>query len=532
MNNVEQVRTGAARIVGPLLECVPQGESVTAVDYVRAGWTLVPIARGAKGPKGLAALEWNIRERCVTTEERAATLAGGNVGLAHSYSGTCAVDFDDLEHATEWLAGHGIDAHALLNAPDAVRISSGRPGRAKLLYRLPTPLLSLSLVPFTDASGKQHDALELRCADKQGLTKQDVLPPSIHPKTGMPYTWEYGDDLIGHWSAPPLLPKALRELWEKLAAPAVESEAAVARAQDGPVDMERIRKILFQQDPSADEEDWHHCLMAVHWETRGSREGLDLADEWSKGGSNYTGRAPIASRWRSWKLDIANPITLASLRVEVPATADDLDVIDVVQSVIGEVPRALHLCSDQANAHRIMRHYEGRLMSSAGGRFYAWVGTHWRFDDGEARRYACNLSEIVRAEAETARKKADRAFAALDPELVKAAAEQPRKAALGKTETGAKAMELLETAEALEKWSAACEAKRVQDAALGLLRELIRVDEKHLDADPWALNCESGTIDLRTGEMRAHNPKDFITKLAPVRFDPNATAPRFEGFLA
>lgn len=52
-----------------------------------------------------------------------------------------------------------------------------------------------------------------------------------------------------------------------------------------------------------------------------------------------------------------------------------------------------------------------------------------------------------------------------------------------------------------------------------------------LDLDPWLLNCRNGTLDLRTGTLREHRPDDFITKLAPVEYDPGAIAPTFDAFL-
>ena len=36
------------------------------------------------------------------------------------------------------------------------------------------------------------------------------------------------------------------------------------------------------------------------------------------------------------------------------------------------------------------------------------------------------------------------------------------------------------------------------------------------DGDPWLLNTPGGTIDLRTGNMRPHNPDDGITKITGV----------------
>lgn len=55
---------------------------------------------------------------------------------------------------------------------------------------------------------------------------------------------------------------------------------------------------------------------------------------------------------------------------------------------------------------------------------------------------------------------------------------------------------------------------------------------EQFDHDRFALNCANGTIDLRTGVLRPHRQADMITRLAPVAYDPNATAPMWEAFLA
>jgi len=51
------------------------------------------------------------------------------------------------------------------------------------------------------------------------------------------------------------------------------------------------------------------------------------------------------------------------------------------------------------------------------------------------------------------------------------------------------------------------------------------------DGDPWLLNVENGTIDLRTSELRTHRRADLITKLAPVHFDPAARSELWDRFL-
>lgn len=51
------------------------------------------------------------------------------------------------------------------------------------------------------------------------------------------------------------------------------------------------------------------------------------------------------------------------------------------------------------------------------------------------------------------------------------------------------------------------------------------------DADPWLFNTRTGTIDLKTGTLRAHDAEDLITKISDIRFDPKADAPRWRQFI-
>ncbi len=52
------------------------------------------------------------------------------------------------------------------------------------------------------------------------------------------------------------------------------------------------------------------------------------------------------------------------------------------------------------------------------------------------------------------------------------------------------------------------------------------------DTDPWSFNVANGTLDLRSQELRPHRREDFITKLAPINYDPDATCPAWEAFLS
>lgn len=68
----------------------------------------------------------------------------------------------------------------------------------------------------------------------------------------------------------------------------------------------------------------------------------------------------------------------------------------------------------------------------------------------------------------------------------------------------------------------------VKDAASELG---IGITPDELDTDIWALNVLNGTIDLKTGKLRPHNPNDLITKLAPVYYNRAAHCPLWLQFL-
>jgi putative DNA primase/helicase len=57
------------------------------------------------------------------------------------------------------------------------------------------------------------------------------------------------------------------------------------------------------------------------------------------------------------------------------------------------------------------------------------------------------------------------------------------------------------------------------------------VKPEELDADPYLLNFQNGTVDLRTGEQRKHRREDFITKLVHHGYRPDAQCPRWYAFL-
>jgi putative DNA primase/helicase len=80
-------------------------------------------------------------------------------------------------------------------------------------------------------------------------------------------------------------------------------------------------------------------------------------------------------------------------------------------------------------------------------------------------------------------------------------------------------------------WAIFLSKDRTQRAVLRQAATRLAINNADLDRNPFLLNVLNGTIDLRTGELRPHNPADLISKLAPIEYDPNGTCPRFLQFL-
>lgn len=57
----------------------------------------------------------------------------------------------------------------------------------------------------------------------------------------------------------------------------------------------------------------------------------------------------------------------------------------------------------------------------------------------------------------------------------------------------------------------------------------ILIDE--LDSNPWLLNVNNGTINLKTGELQRHDPKDFISRIIPLDYHPKAKSLVWQEFL-
>lgn len=71
------------------------------------------------------------------------------------------------------------------------------------------------------------------------------------------------------------------------------------------------------------------------------------------------------------------------------------------------------------------------------------------------------------------------------------------------------------------------------NAAVSLAADLptIAIRSSDLDPDPELINFPDVTVNLRTGEVRDHDPDDLITMTAGANYDPDAKCPHFMKFL-
>jgi hypothetical protein len=163
---------------------------------------LVPIPPGRKAPLGE---RWNKPGGYIADVEEAHRrwegLPDHGIGVVLSASGLCSIDVDSPDHAVPVLGDLGIDLDA-----EAAPTIQGNPTRFRTMFRAP-PGIALSRKtlswPAKAAGEKPITVFELRAGDIQ-----DILPPTLHPQTGRPYTW-----LVPPSNEFPPLPEALLELW-------------------------------------------------------------------------------------------------------------------------------------------------------------------------------------------------------------------------------------------------------------------------------------------------------------------------------
>jgi hypothetical protein len=258
------------------------------------------------------------------------------------------------------------------------------------------------------------------------------------------------------------------------------------------------------------------ALLARHWPTQGARHDafLALAGVFARAGWNledakafhrviYRCLWPTDPDLGATDSEVQSTFEKHSAGGEITGVPTliglvDKKVVDVAFRWLG-LDRAQHRdyhWNDTGNADRLADLYGHELIyCTERNSYYVWTGQQWRFD------------EFVEAE-----KRAEKTILEAFGEAKHITDGEKRKAFLRFVN------------------------KSLSRAALASMIHLTKkkvrqVSASDFDQDPWTLNTENGTVDLRTGTLRPHRPEDLLSKMIPFRYDQHAECPQFMAFL-
>ena len=78
-----------------------------------------------------------------------------------------------------------------------------------------------------------------------------------------------------------------------------------------------------------------------------------------------------------------------------------------------------------------------------------------------------------------------------------------------------------------KKW----QTRRTREIILRDAQDIHPLPMREFDKDIYLLNCRNGTLDLKNGSFYSHKASDYITKIAGVKYEPNAKCERWEEFI-
>ncbi|MBL8828896.1 MAG: hypothetical protein JNM18_18090 [Planctomycetaceae bacterium] len=87
------------------------------------------------------------------------------------------------------------------------------------------------------------------------------------------------------------------------------------------------------------------------------------------------------------------------------------------------------------------------------------------------------------------------------------------------------------TRSAIQKYITGSNSARGIRDALTVAKSDLAITVEQLDRDPWLFNCANGTLDLKSNKLRAHDRRDFITKVCDVPYSDDAQCPRWRAFV-
>src|SRR5215217_8849514 len=357
--------------------------------------------------------------------------------------------------------------------PDTLRSAKGHEEPSHYIYRSP----GLGFHTFRGLDGSEIISLK---ASNNGRGHQIVVDPTIHPDKG-PYHF------VGGYNPAAVAEVNKRELRKRVGMLAVA--ALVARhlppgrseGGGGRHDLAlALAGYMLRNGESA--EDVEKILVAAWDACKAPREGLeDVRRSVRDTAARLARNEPATGGRRLGELVPRMPEKIA-------------DFLGWQRADLRE-QRRHYMRTDLGNAERFVdAHRDHVLWCPARKAFLYWDGKRYAWDE---------RGDVVKLADATAR--------SIFHEAAEAEGEDEQKA--------------------ITKWALASQNESRINAMLSQSKPYLAVGMDELDRDPWLINCQNGTLDLRTGRLKDHDPADRITKIVPVDYDPEASCSRFLRFL-
>jgi len=153
--------------------------------------------------------------------------------------------------------------------------------------------------------------------------------------------------------------------------------------------------------------------------------------------------------------------------------------------------------TDQGNSDRFLAAYQGQVKHAHQLGWFFWNGKQWDRDMGEKTimHYAGQLIQVINEEIALAEDK--KLIKMLDRTRMMLAMNNSRKNAL----------------------------------AIVKVSPLVAIGADSFDRSEYLFNASNGVLDLRTGEVKKHNPDMLLSKISPIDYDVEADCPKFDIFL-
>ncbi|MCL1804244.1 MAG: phage/plasmid primase, P4 family [Eubacteriaceae bacterium] len=280
--------------------------------------------------------------------------------------------------------------------------------------------------------------------------------------------------------------------------------------------------LLFINCADLDYEDWLHVLMGL------KHEGVsfEVADRWSATDPmRYDGTDKLRRKWDSFRKQGITGGTICAMAklggwtparlygINYKAKYTEMSNNSEINGYKDEYEYESRDLTETGYANRITWRYGNNIKYEPGQKdFYLWDSGYWSKQPGPEKiieLYINNLPKMLRDEG-------------------KAAADSIKNSADENADEAAENIKKAHNEAALK-----VQSRNMKYNVAELLKSSkgISIPQESFNSGALLLNCANCTIDLETGQSKAHDKGDLITMSTGIVFDPFATSPLWDDTL-